>query len=231
MNRLSITLEHSRLAQGLDFVFIAAAAAALGWAAAATADGSPAWLGGLLVGAGLLAWTLLEYLLHRYVLHGLQPFRGWHALHHQRPQARIYAPTWLGAALLAGGILAPLWLLAGAHAAMAIGCGVMLGNGAYAVAHHQAHQPHAVARTGWLGRQQARHRRHHGARHASAYFGVSTVLWDHVFDTARPRQVRQRYRPASPAPAADPGFASAQTLAAPAPTTKLPSSHTPRKPT
>jgi sterol desaturase/sphingolipid hydroxylase (fatty acid hydroxylase superfamily) len=233
MNRPLITLEHSRLAQVLDFVFIGAAAAALGWAAVATAKGSPAWVGGVLVGAGFLAWTLLEYLLHRYVLHGLQPFRGWHALHHQRPRARIYAPTWLGAVLFAVGILAPLWLLVGEHAAMAIGCGVVLGNLAYAVAHHQVHQPHSMAPAGWQGRRLARHRRHHGARHAESYFGVSTVLWDHVFDTARPRQVRLRYQPDcldSPAGAGAPELARSRTLAVPSPTADRSSSHTPRKP-
>ena len=30
-----------------------------------------AWVAG-----GVFAWTLVEYLLHRFVLHGLAPFRG-----------------------------------------------------------------------------------------------------------------------------------------------------------
>ncbi|MBP6250972.1 MAG: hypothetical protein KA386_05960, partial [Leptothrix sp. (in: Bacteria)] len=39
----------------------------------------------LVVAAGLLCWTLLEYLLHRIVLHALPPFKRWHAMHHRRP--------------------------------------------------------------------------------------------------------------------------------------------------
>ena len=42
---------------------------------------------------GLVAWTLLEYVLHRFVLHGMQPFQAWHAEHHRRPQALIGTPT------------------------------------------------------------------------------------------------------------------------------------------
>lgn len=43
----------------------------------------------LMVVLGLVVWTLLEYLIHRFVLHGLDPFRRWHAAHHQRPEALI----------------------------------------------------------------------------------------------------------------------------------------------
>ena len=28
--------------------------------------------------AGLALWPFIEYALHRYVMHGLEPFRGWH---------------------------------------------------------------------------------------------------------------------------------------------------------
>jgi hypothetical protein len=60
---------------------------------------------------GLVAWTLLEYALHRFVLHGLQPFRTWHAEHHRRPRALIGTPTILSATLIAalGGHPASGW--------------------------------------------------------------------------------------------------------------------------
>ncbi|MDX5446368.1 MAG: hypothetical protein LPJ87_09975, partial [Zoogloeaceae bacterium] len=36
------------------------------------------WTGSILLIAGLVSWTLLEYLLHRFVLHGRGPFQRWH---------------------------------------------------------------------------------------------------------------------------------------------------------
>ncbi len=63
------------------------------------------------VAAGVAAWTLLEYLLHRFVLHGLSPFRDWHAEHHSRPGARISAPTLLTACLFTLLLLPMGWWL------------------------------------------------------------------------------------------------------------------------
>jgi cyclopropane-fatty-acyl-phospholipid synthase len=203
-----ITLEHGRTAYALDFLAIAAAGTGLG-AIALVAGGetgaSPGWTVALALG-GLLAWTLIEYTLHRFVLHGLQPFRRWHTLHHQRPGARIYAPTWLSGSLVVVGVLLPLWLYVDLHVAAAVGFGVVAGNMAYSVTHHVAH--HSPLRTSaatgdgskasiWHRRVHEWHGLHHGTSRATAQFGVSTRLWDCVFGTERARPLRRRYRPAS----------------------------------
>ncbi|GAB1426064.1 hypothetical protein MASR2M16_32980 [Thauera terpenica] len=57
-----------------------------------------AWPAGFGVGwamlmglAGLVGWTLIEYLLHRFMLHRVEPFRAWHVEHHRhadRPDPR-----------------------------------------------------------------------------------------------------------------------------------------------
>ena len=44
---------------------------------------------------GAVFWTLAEYLLHRFFLHGVPPLRRAHLLHHCAPQALIGAPAWL----------------------------------------------------------------------------------------------------------------------------------------
>ena len=44
-----------------------------------------------LVWVGLAGWTAIEYLLHRFVLQGLAPFKRWHEEHRQRPRALIPA--------------------------------------------------------------------------------------------------------------------------------------------
>lgn len=54
--------------------------------------------------AGLAGWTAIEYAMHRFVLHGMPPFRAWHALHHARPSARIGAPTLLSGSLIVGAL-------------------------------------------------------------------------------------------------------------------------------
>ena len=45
------------------------------------------------VALGMVCWTAIEYLPHRFVLHGIAPFKRWHEEHHQRPTALIRAPA------------------------------------------------------------------------------------------------------------------------------------------
>src|SRR5512141_2253098 len=52
------------------------------------------WFGGLiLMATGLCAWTLLEYLLHRLMLHRVEPFRAWHLQHHLHPDVPMRTPV------------------------------------------------------------------------------------------------------------------------------------------
>jgi surface polysaccharide O-acyltransferase-like enzyme len=45
-----------------------------------------------LFAAGGVAWTLAEYVVHRFVLHGLVPTQ--HALHHANPDAAVLNIFW-----------------------------------------------------------------------------------------------------------------------------------------
>jgi sterol desaturase/sphingolipid hydroxylase (fatty acid hydroxylase superfamily) len=177
-----LSLEHSKVAYGLDFALYGAATVLL---AASTVASAPddrlltTTTAIACVASGLAGWTLIEYTLHRFVLHGLAPFRSWHLLHHQRPMALIYSPTLLSAALIAALVFSPLLLLWGLHVASAITLGVVLGNLTYSVMHHAAH--HWPAHKGWLARRKRLHARHHGASRPNTHFGVTTGLWDRVF--------------------------------------------------
>lgn len=135
------------------------------------------------VGAGLLAWTALEYALHRWLLHCVPPFKRLHALHHAHPSALIGTPTWLSAPLFLA-LWAALTLDATRVVAGGLSTGLMIGYLAYAAVHDAVH--HRRARPGsWLHHAKERHARHHRGE-ASTEFGVSSGLWDAILHTTTP---------------------------------------------
>jgi len=181
-------IEQSKLAYAADFALYAAAVPALAGFLLVYGP-SAQWLSlAVCATAGVLGWTLVEYLLHRFVLHGLQPFRGWHAAHHDRPTALICAPTLLSAGLIVALVFVPAWLLAGLWRACALTLGVLIGYLAYAVTHHATH--HWRADTGWLRRRKLWHAAHHHLPNPQC-FGVTSGFWDHVFGSLPPTP-RQR---------------------------------------
>jgi sterol desaturase/sphingolipid hydroxylase (fatty acid hydroxylase superfamily) len=157
-------------------LLIVAACAASLWRASFLSDGL--WL--LALVAGWMTWTVLEYVLHRWVLHGIAPFRDLHTQHHAHPSALIGTPTWLSASLFIG-----LWALV-AHLAPrsvagGLAAGLMIGYLVYTLIHDAVH--HRLAQPGsWLFRAKLRHAQHHrpGAR---IHYGVSSQAWDKVFGT------------------------------------------------
>ena len=187
-------LEHSKVAYRLDLAFFGAASVSLG--ALLFLAGPPARLIQSVACAalGLASWTFIEYGVHRFVMHGVKPFSAWHARHHQRPTARIYSPTFVGATLIAALIYLPAWVAWGRWPACALTFGVVAGDFGYAVTHHAIH--HWGAERGWLGRRRRWHGLHHARLCAPAgrpcYYGVTSPFWDYVFRTAATRHVRHR---------------------------------------
>ncbi len=176
-----LSLEHGRAAYRADFVLYGAAVVAL--ATTLLWRGPRGQLATELgwVACGLALWTLMEYALHRFVLHGPQPFRRWHGAHHQRPTALIGLPTIASAALFGVLVFAPARLALGTWHASALTLGVLLGYLAYAVAHHATH--HWPARTPWTQQRKRWHALHHHAKEHPQCFGVTVSFWDHVFGT------------------------------------------------
>jgi sterol desaturase/sphingolipid hydroxylase (fatty acid hydroxylase superfamily) len=143
---------------------------------------------------GVFVWTLIEYALHRFVLHGLEPFRSWHAEHHERPMVLMSTPTLLSLSLFALLVFLPMLLAAGAWPALAVTLGVMAGYLAYSVIHHATH--HYRSRGTWMADRKRWHARHH---HGTGCYGVSSSFWDRLFgstggETARPAAQPQRVR-------------------------------------
>jgi dihydroceramide fatty acyl 2-hydroxylase len=150
--------------------------AALGWAA-----------------AGVLFWTLTEYLMHRFLLH-LEPARGpgaklhwmFHGAHHEHPNNPdfVVAPPVVSVPLGALFCLA-FFLVLGAPAWLPFTAGFMAGYVAYDLTHYVLHQGRARSRLARRLREQ--HMRHH-FQDGTRSFGVTTPLWDYVFGTAGPRR-------------------------------------------
>ena len=132
--------------------------------------------------AGIAVWTLLEYVIHRVVLHRIPFFATMHDVHHQDPEGFVGTPTWLSLAAICVGALFPLWWETGFDFASGITAGLMLGYVWYVGVHHVLH--HRYSHPGsYLYPWKRRHALHHYAPHP-CNFGVTTQLWDRVFGTA-----------------------------------------------
>jgi sterol desaturase/sphingolipid hydroxylase (fatty acid hydroxylase superfamily) len=115
---------------------------------------------------GLTAWTLAEYITHRFVLHAIAPVQ--HGIHHARPQDgidKIFWQIWLAFAVV--------YLIAGG----AFVAGVLVAYAWYLHVHYCAHHHSALLPASLL----KHHRDHH--RFARRNYGVTTKLWDRVFGT------------------------------------------------
>jgi sterol desaturase/sphingolipid hydroxylase (fatty acid hydroxylase superfamily) len=129
---------------------------------------------------GLALWPLIEYVLHRYVMHGLEPFRGWHMEHHKRPRAFIGTPTIFSAGLIFILVFLPTSVSANVWVGTGLTLGVTIGYLAFSWTHHAVHywRPH----TRWLRNRNRLHNIHHRPGSACNY-GVTTSFFDTVFGT------------------------------------------------
>jgi sterol desaturase/sphingolipid hydroxylase (fatty acid hydroxylase superfamily) len=182
-----LSLEQSRTACRLDLASYSLAVASLTLYLAFSLAGDLAWPQPWALAAwmlsGLVGWTLIEYLLHRFVLHGLPPFRAWHARHHARPTEQISSPTVMSASLFGGLVFLPGWWLAGWWPSCALTLGVLAGYLAYTVTHQAIHQRRFDS--GWMRQRRRWHARHHAPGSVTRY-GVTSEFWDRVFGTTRP---------------------------------------------
>jgi dihydroceramide fatty acyl 2-hydroxylase len=165
--------------------------AALGLWSFASRGGGPG-AGAALVAGGWLAFSLMEYLLHRFAFHRAFPhtpggrLEGFltHGYHHHYPndRMRLVMPP-----LIAWPLALVVWgvyrVALGPGVSGALFAGTLLGYVIYDCTHYYAH--HARPRAGvgrWLRRY---HLLHHHDRQGGR-FGVSSPLWDLVFGTFHP---------------------------------------------
>lgn len=170
----------SRINYWAAIVIDALAAIGFGIAGASWYSG-PAFVAALVIVSGIIGWSLLEYLLHRWVLHGsfVAPSRE-HARHHGHPTATISTPALtmtVGAIALWGAFA----LLMPRGTAALLVFGLYAGYNYFALVHHlQHHAPAVLARLGF-DTQLRLHEQHH--RTPRMHYGISSSLWDRLFGT------------------------------------------------
>ncbi|MEZ4400627.1 MAG: sterol desaturase family protein [Kofleriaceae bacterium] len=140
----------------------------------------------LAVVVGMVAWTFLEYVIHRWLGHHRRfrgnPFGVEHVRHHS--EGNYFAPSVKKAgvaavvAVIAGG---PALALGGARGG-AVVAGLLVMYVGYEVLHRREHTHAGIGR---YGRWARRHHFHHHFVDPATNHGVTSPLWDLVFGTYR----------------------------------------------
>lgn len=138
---------------------------------------------------GVLLWTLIEYLIHRYIFH-YEPKTRWgkqlhfviHGVHHDYPNdaRRLVMPPVISIPLAF--LFFGLFFLIFGSLAPAVFAGLVFGYVCYDMLHYATHHL-AMKRGVWLWLKQY-HLRHHFKDDEVGY-GISSPLWDYVFRTTR----------------------------------------------
>ncbi len=189
----SLTRTHIAVPVSLFFLY---ATGLIVWTKKATALSNLQIVG--LFAGGLLFFTLVEYLVHRYVYH-IEPTTEsrrkfqWtmHGVHHAYPKdkSRLAMPPVLSVVI--GTVLLGLFRLVLGQYAFSFLAGFMVGYALYLVVHYSVHifkMPKNALRMLWIN-----HAIHHYSED-DVMFGVSSPLWDYVFGTVPNRQKRASIR-------------------------------------
>lgn len=136
-----------------------------------------------ILGAGMISWTLYEYLMHRFLFHRHPWFIDQHDDHHRAPKALVGNKPWMTAAatcVVWGGF----YLILGENFASSYTSGVLLGYLIYSGVHVNLHHGDPQTFTRILSHLHRHHSAHH--RGGKTNFGVSVDWWDRIFGTHTP---------------------------------------------
>ena len=144
--------------------------------------------------SGLLFWTLAEYVLHRFVFH-FPPKNAWqeritflfHGIHHTQPQSktRLVMPPVVSIPM-AGIFFLFFRIIFGFSGAQSnflvygFFAAFITGYLCYDMIHYATH--HFTIRAAWLKKIKLHHMQHH-YKTPNMRYGVSSPLWDIIFNT------------------------------------------------
>jgi sterol desaturase/sphingolipid hydroxylase (fatty acid hydroxylase superfamily) len=136
---------------------------------------------------GAMTWTLLEYLIHRYMGHDRRfkrtPFGIEHRRHHV--EGDYFAPAWKKAvaATVFTAILSAIAVpLVGAAIGLAYIAGLIASYASYEILHRREHTSAGI---GPYARWARRHHFYHHFVDGRVNHGVTSPLWDFAFGTDR----------------------------------------------
>lgn len=151
---------------------------------------------------GVFAWTLLEYLTHRYVLHGIFPngrtswqrflhkrFDGLHWFHHLRPWDGAHINGAIHDTAIFVALFVALALWSGTPFALAFVAALVTSYVAEEWVHHSVH--FYRFKNPYFQYIRRHHLYHHSPRGDDIAFGLTSGLWDAVCGTRIPVADRQ----------------------------------------
>lgn len=171
-------------------IFSLFSTALLYWSVAHTSLSAGITIGMFLV--GVLSFTLVEYILHRFVFHmgTFSAFRAKvqytiHGVHHEFPKDkdRLAMPPLLSITIAT--VLLLLFRLVMGDLAFSFFPGFLVGYAAYLGVHYMVHvyqPPKNFFKILWIN-----HSVHH-YKNGEVVFGVSSPLWDYIFGTMREKR-------------------------------------------
>lgn len=149
--------------------------------------GVPGLLIAVIFVLGMFSWTLVEYLIHRYIFHkeserpAMKRFIYLlHGNHHHFPRdrERLFMPP-VPSLLIACTLFGLFYLVMRSYVFMFFP-GFVFGYLLYGSMHYLIHAGNPPFK--WMKPLWRNHHLHH-YRHEDKGFGVSSTLWDHVFNT------------------------------------------------
>ena len=156
---------------------------------------------------GLAVWTLMEYLVHRFVLHVAFPAgKGWprqllhrlfdasHADHHAQPWDGYHINGHVDTFFVAVWLV-PLSFLAPPYTASVAVAALFAGYTAEEWAHHAMHFDNFRWR--YFQYVRRRHLYHHSRLGVGTAYGITSDFWDKVFGTRIPAPQRAQLLPPS----------------------------------
>jgi 4-hydroxysphinganine ceramide fatty acyl 2-hydroxylase len=156
----------------------------------------------LFFSTGVGVWTLVEYLVHRYILHGRFPagstwFEGFlhkcfdhlHAAHHERPWDGNHINGTIVDTLPFTGPLALVSFLLPLWSAPALLAGLLQAYIAEEWIHHSVHFCHF--KSFYFQYIKRHHLYHHSPKGGDIAFGLTNGFWDVVYDTRIQPEVRR----------------------------------------